>query len=84
MATIPADDIFKCIFMNEKFCTDISIQISLKCVPKGPIYKKSAAMAQVMVWRWSGDKSVFWTYGGLVYWHICVTWTYMCHLVSMS
>ena len=28
-----ADDIFKCIFMNGKFC--ISIQISLKFVPKG-------------------------------------------------
>ena len=31
-----ADDIFKCIFVNEKFC--ISIKISLKFVPKGPIY----------------------------------------------
>ena len=29
------DDIFKCIFMNEKFC--ILIQISLKFVPRGPI-----------------------------------------------
>ena len=28
-------DIFKCIFMNEKFC--ILIQISLKFAPKGPI-----------------------------------------------
>ena len=28
-------DIFKCIFMNEKFW--ILIQISLKFVPKGPI-----------------------------------------------
>ena len=28
-------DVFKCIFMNEKFC--ISIKISLKFVPKGPI-----------------------------------------------
>ena len=30
-----ADDILKCIFMNEKFC--ISIQISLKFVTKGLI-----------------------------------------------
>ena len=30
-----ADDIFGCIFMNEKFC--ILIKISLKFVPKGPI-----------------------------------------------
>ena len=29
------DDNFKCIFVNEKFC--ISIKISLKFVPKGPI-----------------------------------------------
>ena len=30
-----ANDIFKCIFVNEKFC--ILIKISLKFVPKGPI-----------------------------------------------
>ena len=30
-----ADAVFKCIFMNVKFC--ISIQISLKFVPKCPI-----------------------------------------------
>ena len=35
MATILADDIFRCIFMNEKFC--ILIEISLKFVPKGLI-----------------------------------------------
>ena len=29
------DDIFRCIFVNEKFC--ILIKISLKFVPKGPI-----------------------------------------------
>ena len=29
------DDIFICIFMNEKFC--ILIKIPLKFVPKGPI-----------------------------------------------
>ena len=32
---ILADDIFRCIFMNEKFC--IAIKISLKCVPRGPV-----------------------------------------------
>ena len=31
-----ADDIFLCIFVNEKFC--ILIKSSLKCVPKGPIH----------------------------------------------
>ena len=33
MATILADDIFKCIFLNDR----IPIQISRKCVPDGPI-----------------------------------------------
>ena len=35
MADILADDIFKCIFLNEN--VRISIQISLKFVPKGRI-----------------------------------------------
>ena len=34
LAAILSDDIFKCIFVNEKFC--ILIKISLKFVPKGP------------------------------------------------
>ena len=35
-----ADDLFKCIFMNEKL--RILVLISLKFVPKGPIDNKSA------------------------------------------
>ena len=35
MVAISADDIFKCIFLNENI--RISIKISLKFVPKGPI-----------------------------------------------
>ena len=35
MCMVLADDIFRCIFVNEKFC--ILIEISLKFVPKGPI-----------------------------------------------
>ena len=35
MAAILADDIFKCIFMNEN--DRINIQIALKFVPDGPI-----------------------------------------------
>ena len=35
MAAFFADDIFKCVFMNEKYC--ILIQISMKFVPKRPI-----------------------------------------------
>ena len=53
MAAILADDIFKCIFLNEN--VRISIKISLKFVPKGPIGNKSA-LVQVMAWRWTGDK----------------------------
>ena len=48
-----ADDIFRCIFVNEKFC--ISIQISLKLVPKGQIDYKSA-LIQVMALCRTGDK----------------------------
>ena len=33
----------------------ISIRISLKFVPKGPIDNK-AALVQVMAWSWTGDK----------------------------
>ena len=47
-----ADDIFKCIF-NESVW--ISITISLKFVPKGPIDCKSA-LVQVMDWRRKGEK----------------------------
>ena len=48
-----ADDSFKRIFMNEKFC--ISIRISLKVVPNGLINNK-LALIQVMAWRRTGDK----------------------------
>ena len=46
-------DIFKCIFMKEKFC--ILIPISLKLVPKGEIGNKSA-LVQVMARHRTGDK----------------------------
>ena len=47
------DDIFKCIFFNENVW--ISFEISLKCVPKGPI-NNSPALVQIMAWRRPGDK----------------------------
>ena len=53
MAEVFADDIFECIFLNEKCC--ISIQISLKFVPKGSIDNKSV-LVQVKAWRWTSDK----------------------------
>ena len=48
-----ADDILKCIFLNENVW--IPIKISLKFVPKGPI-NNIPAMVQIMAWRRSGDK----------------------------
>ena len=53
MATILSDNIFKRIFLNENI--KISIQISLKFVPNGPIDNKSA-LVLVMAWRQTGDK----------------------------
>ena len=40
-----ADHIFRCIFMNKKFC--ILIKISFKFVPKGPI-DINVALVQIM------------------------------------
>ena len=53
MAAILADNIFKCIFLNEN--DRIVISISLKFVPRSPIDNK-AALVQVMAWHWTGDK----------------------------
>ena len=53
MAAILSNEIFKRIFLNENF--RITIKISLKFVPKGPIDNKSA-LVQVMAWRQTGDK----------------------------
>ena len=47
------DDIFKRIFLNENLI--ISIQYSMKFVPKGPIDNK-LALVQVMAWCRIGDK----------------------------
>ena len=48
-----ADDIFKCIFLNENIW--IQIKISLKFVPKGKI-DKIQPLVQIMAWRRPGDK----------------------------
>ena len=53
MATISADDNFKCIFLNEN--DRIRIRISLNLVPRSLIASKPA-FVQVMVWRRRGDK----------------------------
>ena len=48
-----ADDILRCIFLNENIW--ISIEISLKFFPKGPI-NNIPALVQIMAWRRPGDK----------------------------
>ena len=48
-----ADDIFKCIFLNENVW--IPIKISLKFVPKVPI-NNIPALVQILAWCRSGDK----------------------------
>ena len=48
-----ADDILRCIFVNEQFF--ILIEISPKTVPKGPI-DNNWALDQTMAWRRIGDK----------------------------
>ena len=64
------DDIFKCIFSNENVW--ISIKISLKFVPKGPI-DNFPALVQIMAWRRPGDKP--WSEPMMIslLTHICVT-----------
>ena len=64
------DDIFKCIFLNENVW--ISIRISLKFVPKGPINNISA-LVQIMAWRRPGDKPLSEPMIVSVLTHICVT-----------
>ena len=61
-----ADNIFKCIFLNEIIW--IFIKISLNFVPKGRI-NNIPALVQIMVWRWWG---IIWTNDGLVYWCIII------------
>ena len=66
-----ADDIFKCIFLNENVW--ISIKISLKFVPKGPI-NNIPSLVQVMAWRRPGDKPLSEPMMVRLSTHICVTW----------
>ena len=86
-----ADDIFKCIFLNENVW--IPIKISLKFVPKGPI-NNIPAMVQIMAWRRPGDKPLSEPMVVSLPMHICVTrpqWvktlrlgdTYMCQWVGV-
>ena len=65
-----ADDTFKGIFLNEN--VRISMKISLKFVPKGPI-NNNPALFQIMAWRRSGDKPLSEPMMVSLLTHICVT-----------
>ena len=64
-----ADDIFRCIFLNEKCC--ILIEISPKFVPKGSI-DNNPAPVQIMAWRLIGEKPLS---EPMLIWF---TYTYIC------
>ena len=64
------DDIFKYIFLNEN--AQISIKISLKFVPKGPIYN-IPVLVQIMAWRRPGAKPLSQPMMFNLIMHICVT-----------
>ena len=64
-----ADDVFKCIFLNENVW--ILLQISLKFVPNGPINNISS-LAQIMAWRRPGDKPLSEPMMVSLLTHICV------------
>ena len=65
-----ADDTLKRIFLNEN--VRISIKISLKFVPTGPI-NNNPALVQIMAWRRSGDKPLSEPMIVSLLTHICVT-----------
>ena len=65
-----ADSIFRCIFLNENVW--ISLKISLKFVPKGPI-NNIPALVQVMAWCWLDDKPLSEPIMVRLPTHICIT-----------
>ena len=85
-----ADDTFKRIFLNEN--VRISIKISLKFLPKGPI-NNNPALVQIMAWCRSGGKPLSEPMVVSLLTHICVTgpqwiniiWAVLCwHLTHLS
>ena len=65
-----ADDIFKCIFLNENVLN--SIEISLKFIPRGPI-NNIPSLVQIMAGRRPGDKPLSEPMMVSLLTHICVT-----------
>ena len=74
-----ADDIFKCIFLNENVW--ISIEVPLKFVSKGPI-NNIPALVQIMAWRRPGDKPLSEPMMIILLTHICVTGPQWVKIVS--
>ena len=64
------DDTFKRIFLTEN--VRISIKVSLKFVPNGPI-NNNPTLVQIMAWRRSGDKPLSEPMMVRLPTHICVT-----------
>ena len=65
-----ADDMFKCIFLNENVW--IPIKIALKFVPKGS-NNNNPALVQIMAWGRPGDKPLSEPMMIILLTHICVT-----------
>ena len=65
-----ADDIFKCIFLNENVL--LAIKISLEFIPNGPI-KSISALGQIMAWRRPGHKPLSEPMLRSLLTHTCVT-----------
>ena len=72
-----ADDIFKCIFLNENVW--IPIKISLKFVPQGPI-NNIPALVQIMAWRQPGDKPLSGPMMVRLPMYVCITRCQWVHL----
>ena len=68
-----ADDIFKCISLNENISILIKVSLNmLKFIPKGPI-NNIPALVQIMAWRRPGDKPLSEPMMVYLLTHICVT-----------
>ena len=71
MVATLADDTFKYKFVDENIL--ISIKLSLKFVPYGPI-NNIPEFVQIMPWRRIGDKPLCQPMMVRLSTHICVTW----------
>ena len=76
-----ADNPFKRIFLNETL--RISIKISLKFVPRGPI-NNIPALVQIMAWRRRGNKPLSEPMMVSLLTHICVTGPQWVNIMPMA